>query len=457
MPTDGSVGTSPTPLPPQVSATGLGVWGSWRLDAAALLGILVLVSYLLPARLVLPGLGEAGIPAMVLGLGMLVWWFATRLVPGSFVGGRHPLRAALLIFGLVLLISYALGLARGLPVAELSATDRAMLRFAGLIGIALVALDGITSLARLNALLRVLVAAAALMAVVGSLQFLVGVDITPYLRPPGLVLNQELLGVTSRGEGVTRVAATANHYIEFGVLMAMIAPIGLHLAQFSTSTGRRVVFSAVTALLLMSALFSVSRSAIVALLVAVLFMLPAWRLRGTVNVLAMLVGAVLLVRLAFPSLVATFLELFSGAPQDSSVRGRTSDYDVVLPLINDRPWFGRGPGTYSPLRYVLLDNQWLNSMVTIGVVGALALATVFVLAFSLAKRVGRFADEDATRNLGHTIGASLAAGVAASFLFDSLAFSTFAVTMFVLVGLAGALWRLAGRPAPGQGGAAGTP
>jgi O-antigen ligase len=423
------------------------LWRDWRFDAAFVVGVVALLAYAIPARLVLPGLGAAGVPALVAGLGLLLVWMAARLIPGAFVPGRNPLRFTLGGFVLAVLVSALLAFAAAMPASDVSGADRSLLRIAALVGIALVVLDGVGSRRRLDALLKTVLAGGVFMAVVGALQFHVGLDLTPDLRPPVLVLNaSQLVGISARGDGIPRVAATANHYIEFGVLMAMLVPLAFHFAGHAAGRARRAAFGVATALFLAGTFYSVSRSAVVALLVALLVILVGSPRRRSTSVIASVAALAGLAWLAAPALVRTYVDLFTGAVGMSSVESRTSDYPVVFPYIAARPWFGSGPGTFTPAEYLLLDNQWLNALITLGIVGTAALMGVFAVSYVLARRTNLWAEHAADRSLGNALAASIAAAFVASFFFDSLAFSTFAVTTFIVVGASGALWRFAGRP-----------
>ncbi len=175
--------------------------------------------------------------------------------------------------------------------------------------------------------------------------------------------------------------------------------------------------------------------------VLVVMVVPfTWRQRFSIAIL----GTVLttLVWMAVPGLVGTIRSLFVSAESDPSVQGRLGDFAVVAPLIADRPWFGRGPGTFSSEQYVLLDNQWLGTLIGIGVVGLLALLGVFLVAVALAIAAARRTASPADTNLGYAIASAIIGSIVASFLFDSLFFSKFALTSFVLIGTAGALWRM---------------
>ncbi|WP_380165812.1 O-antigen ligase family protein [Jannaschia sp. R86511] len=413
-------------------------------------GIVVVSAYVLPARLVVTGLGAAGRPALLLGAALLGWWCLARLVPGLFVPGRNPLRVALVLYVLTFLVSVLLGFARDMPVVEVSGADRSLLRMFGLVGITLVVCDGVRTKERLDWLLRTYLAAAAFMAAVGTLQFVADIDLTRWLRLPGLVANGDLIGIAGRGWDINRVAGTAGHYIEFGVLLTLAVPIALHFGFHSEARWRRAMYQGLAAWLVLASFYSVSRSAIVCLLVAAAFTATGWTWRRKVNIAVLGVLFLVAVRAFQPGLLGTLRSLFTNIDNDPSIEGRTNDYEVVAPLIADRLWFGRGPGTYSPVNYVLLDNQWLNILITNGVVGVVASAGVIAAAVALAARTGRWAATDRDRNLGRALTASLLAAAVISLTFDSLSFSTFAVTLFFLLGVAGAHWRLTGGPRPGD-------
>lgn len=424
------------------------LFAGWAPDAAAVVGIALALSFLLPARLVVAGLGAAGRPALVLGVAALVWWAVSRLLPGALPERTTPLVRVLLGFGLATVVGYGVAFARVLTPDEAVSSDRALLRYLGLLGLALAVAEGVRSRERLEALLRVLVLSAVGMGVVGALQYLAGYDLTPRLRLPGLRLNGALIEVGEQAPGFSRVAGTAGHYIEFGVLMALAVPLAVHVALHGETRVRRRGYAVCAAFLALCSFFSVSRTPVLAIGAVALLLLPAWGARGKVNALGVSALFVVVLQLVQPGLLGTIRSLFRNVENDPSVQGRTQDYAVVGPLIADRPFVGRGLGTYSPERYVLLDNQWLATLVESGIVGTAALALVLLVAIATAKRVGRWGPDARSRSLGHCLAAPLGAAVVVSFTFDSLSFPGFAVVVFVLVGAVAALSRLTGRPGP---------
>lgn len=424
---------------------------SWsRPDAVWLVGAVLATSYLLPARTVVPGLGDAGRPGLLLGFGCLMLWFLLRLTPGMFVRGPNPLRVLVGLLVCSYLVSYAVGYAHGLSPDSALGSDRSLLRYAAMVGVLLVALDGLRTRERLLALLRVLILLAGVMAAIGLIQFLFHYDLTAHMTPPGLTVHGDLIRIgEDRGAGYRRVAATSGHYIEFGVLMAALTPLALHFGLYGENRARRHVAMLATAMLAFACLASVSRSAILALTVAALAMVPAWTLRTAFNLSVLGLGFILGVSVLQPGLLGTFRSMFRSIDSDPSIAGRTNDYDIAGRLISERPWFGQGVGSF-PAETLLLDNQWLGFLITNGLVGALALAGLILGAMLLGWSIGRRSADPAMRHLGFALAAPIAAITASFLTFDAFWFHATALTLFTLLGCVGALWRLERPPGPSK-------
>ena len=77
-----------------------------RRDAVSLLSLTVAAAFILPARYALVGLGPVGVPAILVGVFALFWWFAAQASPESGVAhGLQPIRIALLVFGCTMLVA----------------------------------------------------------------------------------------------------------------------------------------------------------------------------------------------------------------------------------------------------------------------------------------------------------------------------------------------------------------
>lgn len=415
-----------------------------RGDAVSVLTIYLALLFVLPSRLVIAAIGAVGRPAALLGMGCFIWWAVCRLVPTMNIPGRQPVRRAVIAFGFVTLTSYTLGFARGLPGIEARASDRVLLTTVGLLGVALVASDGIVTRRRLDTLLRRLVSFGGLLSVMGSVQFWLGINIAQKIQVPGLVLNNSLVGIGERGDaGLRRVAGTTGHPIEFGVVLAMLLPIALHYALFAKDDWERRWRWVIVGIMISSSLYSVSRSAVIGLGVGLAVLVLFWVRRLQFN--ALVLGTVFLgaFRFVVPGLLGTLRSLFANSSEDPSVTGRTNDYPIVLDFVERRPWFGRGVGTFLPEEYLLLDNQYLGTLVTTGFAGLAALLLVLLTGWACGFVVARersAPEED--RHLGAAIAASIASGIAVSATFDSLGFAVIGGCLFLLIGAGGALWRL---------------
>ncbi len=425
---------------------------AFRFDAVSLLTVYAALLVVLPARLVLPALGAAGRPALLFAVGLLFLWLFTRALPEQVLPGAQPLRWALALFTVAFLVSYALGFARGLPGLESRGADRALLTMAGLIGVALVAADGIRSTARLDTLLRRLVALTSVSAFVGVVQFFFRLDLASYVQVPGLALNRPIVGIGERGgPGFARVAGLTGHYIEFGVVLAMVLPIALHLLLFARSRREKQLWASAVALLAASVPLSVSRAGSLALMVGMVLLVVGWTTR--LRALAAVIGGVGVVVFQglIPGLLGTIRSGFVNYENDPSILGRLGDYEVVAEYFTQRPWFGRGPGTFLPELYLLLDNQYLATAIELGAVGGASLVLVVLVGIVMARVGRRISSSERQRHLMHALSVVLVQALVVSFTFDSLSFATFAGLLFLALGLVGAAHRLRGEEEDPEG------
>ncbi|QDB80222.1 O-antigen ligase family protein [Georgenia wutianyii] len=414
----------------------------WRPPTLVLLVVFLCLQFLIPARLVIGGLGSVGRPSVAVGILLAFLWVVSARRPGRLPAGRQPVRWLLGGYLAVQLVGYAVGYDRLLPQIEASSADRWLIYNVAMVGVALAVTDGLVTRRHLDILLRSVVALAAVMAFVGTLQFLRIVDLTRYIRIPGLRANRELIGVGARGDGdFARVAGTANHYIEFGVVLALVLPIALHYAFFAPP-GRRWVRWLSVALIASAIPLSISRSAILTVAVSMGCLAVVWPWRRRYNVFA--VGLVGLVVFHFVNrgVLGTIRSLFTNMDNDPSVQNRIADQAFVQQMFAQRPWLGRGPGTLLPERYILLDNQIYGTLVGGGILGLVALVALFAVPYAMARSVRLRAAGEESRHLGQALAAAFPAGLLASATFDSFGFATFAGTTMVFVGAAGALWRL---------------
>lgn len=412
-----------------------------RRDAVTLLTVYVLFLIAIPSRLVVAPLGASGTPANLVGLVALFWWGSSRLVPNLGVArGSQPVRIALGLFAASVTVGYALAYLRIYDDVQITAANRALVIVAAAGGIALISSDGIADRSRLDALLRRLVLAVTGMAVLGIIQFFSGADIASAFRIPGLTPNFVFGDVSSRSI-FNRVQATAIHPIEFGVVLALVLPLAIHYALIAPK-GKRAGPIAAAGLIAFALPTSVSRAAVLALVTVSLVLFAGWdwkRRRQAAVIAVVFLG---MVRVAVPGLLGTIRSLFTNLFDDPSTTGRIDDYGYVGQFIEQSLGFGRGMYTFLPERFTTLDNQYLLTLVELGIFGLVTLLLIFVVGICLARGARRRSTDPETRQLGQALAGSLLAAMVTGATFDLLSFPMATGLVFLYLGCAGALWRL---------------
>ncbi|MGP3535740.1 O-antigen ligase family protein [Microbacterium sp. RD1] len=411
-----------------------------RPDAVTWLFVYVIVLYAIPSRLVIEQLGSAGAPSMLLGLASFGGWALFQLgrpTADADRMARRPVRIAAVVFLLLIATSYLAGMIRPIDTDEVSPADVALLSVLSWTGALLVANDGIVSVARLRSLTGLLAWAGGLLAVLALLQFVTNDILIDRISIPGL--RDAQFEVFSRGDFV-RPSGTATHPIEFGLILTMLLPIALHFAYFSSERGRLLRWAPVPLLAVAIAL-TFSRSAYVSVFVALAVLLIGWppqRRRGFL--IGMLVLAAALFA-AVPRLFGTISSLFRNVGNDPSITSRTDSYELFWEFFVNAPLLGRGLGTFLP-KYRILDNQILMLLLGAGLLGTLAFLGLIAAGIWVAVRTAQKAHESSSRDLALAGAASIAAGAVGLTTFDGFAFPMTMGTLFLMLGIVGALYRL---------------
>ncbi len=221
----------------------------------------------------------------------------------------------------------------------------------------------------------------------------------------------------------------------------MALPLALTLA---VADRRRTVLRrwVPVGLLAMAITVSISRSAILCAALGTLVVLVA--LPAVTRRLLIAVGAVfaVLVFVSVPGLSGTILGLFTNAGEDSSVASRTGSYSLALVFFQRSPLLGRGFGTFLP-RYRIFDDQYLLSLIEVGLVGVAALLVLLASACLTVRRAWASSDDDLHALAARGLLGSAVAGAAGLVLFDGFSFPMGAGLLFLVLGLCGATGRLA--------------
>jgi O-antigen ligase len=411
-----------------------------RIDATMLLGLMFALLTILPAREILPGTTDIGRPALVVCLLMFCWWCFSRINPRLVLTGPQPIRWALLVYWASMFISYATGFMRGLTAMEASSADRWLLGTAAMSGAILAIADGVANWDRLRVLLHIMIWCAVFMSAVGLAEAILATPLSQYLVGPGLEEIRPAPQLQVRGGGL-RVAATTSHYIELSATLATVFPFAVHFARFAPTQKQRRNYLLATVVIGAGVAATISRTGLVAIAIAMLFLMPLWGWRLRYNAIMIGVAVFGVLGAAKPSFAQTLVDMFTGLSSDPSITSRTEDYALVGFYFSQRPWLGRGTGTWVVPQYIYLDNQWLSTALCNGIVGVVALATLFITAMVLAIIALRRVTDPEDKHLCSALISTQVMAIFISLTFDSLWFDTYAITVSVTIGLCAAVWR----------------
>lgn len=412
----------------------------WTPDAVVWSLLYVFFLYAIPSRLVIPALGSAGAISMLVGLVSIVGWGVYQLSRVSSTAApwqAHPVRSCLVAFWLCVGVSYVVATSRPIASDEVSPALVAMLALLSWSGILLVVNDGVSSLERIRVLTTGVAQAGGVLALLGLAQFATGDPIVDRISIPGLSSAPTELFMR---DGFIRPFGTATHPIEFGIILAMLAPVALHSAFHGRHHNFLTQWFPVAAIAVCFAL-TFSRSAYVAGGVALMILLAGWPRKTRKVVLFGMAGIGVMLAAAVPRVFGVISAMFRNVSTDPSIASRTDSYDLAWSFVGNAPLFGRGLGTFLP-KYRIFDNEYLALLVSVGLVGTVAFVAVIVGGVWCGARVYFRASDPATKDLGLTLVASLLAGGVGMATFDGFAFPMTMGTFFLLLGLAGAAHRI---------------
>lgn len=410
-----------------------------------LLRVTAAAIFIFPSSMVIKPIGAAGTVPLLLALLLFVLWFGSCIFglhdPIPF---RHPGRIALGLLLLGTCISYV-GLYSGWTgpstVAARASADRFVILLFASTALILVATETIRTMADVMMFVRALLAGGLFCCLVAAAQFFLQINPMEWFQSimPGFSYNGGDTTFQNRG-ALLRVAGSTFTPIELAVVCSMLLPLSVWRGLFDTK-GRKWVHWAGTFLLIFAIAATISRSGVlgvsIALAVFIPF-LPVAARRWTIVVLPVVVAALFM---GIPGLVSTIFSALTPEEGDPSISTRTNNYPRVAAMFEQRPIIGAGPGNYLPANAQhILDNQYLNATVTMGIVGLACTVAYFVIPGVAALLAARTAKAPALRGLAAAVAAAGFVGMVCSLTFDSLSFPIFALTYPLFIGLGGAAW-----------------
>jgi len=433
-----------------------------RMPAVWFVAAYVVLLFCIPAQLIVKPIGAPGTPANGLAIVLLLWWMCATVGGLNPVRGWTPARVCACLLTLAVLASYVNGLVWGwfapLGVRQetdelwtlvppsvdqvrakmVSAADRGLLSLAGWMGMLLIVSEGLRSWLDLERVVAWLVRAGAVISVLGIIQFFTGFNPASLIDFPGLSANSEF-GIADTRSVLNRVSSTGTHPIEFGVVTAALMPLAIH--RTIHRWGRPLAL-APTALMAVASAMSVSRSGVLVLGAGLFVLMAGWPAVWRWRALLLAPVCVVALRVAIPGLVGTLVSLFRNLLVDHSVTGRTGDYEVVIAVAAEHPLLGRGLFTFVPRYYRILDNEVLMLVLELGLIGTFVAISCYLVAFLSARRARRDAGTARQRHLGLALSASIAGLSLSLITYDAWSYPMATGLTFLLMGMAGAAWRL---------------
>lgn len=411
-------------------------------QAARMLQVFIVCTFVLPTDTVLRVIGAQGYVASLVSMVIFLAWVLTAVFGfHDPVHTRHPTRGALGLLWISTLLSYAAMPYFSPTTAQRLSAQRWLMLLVGMTGVIVVAAEHLRAPADVLRVVRILVWGGAFSGIVALLQFWIGFDLRPTLRMalPGFTFTGEYTGFQGRG-ALMRVSGTSNHPIELGVIAGVLLPVAIWLAFYDTDRPR---WKRLTPVLLIGLCIpmSVSRSAILAAGISMIVLTICLPAKQRVWILGVAPFGIVGIFGSTPGYLRTILDSFTAGKTDSSITNRLDNYPRVLAFVEGAPWLGRGGGTYlAPDATRILDNQYLKSVIEIGLFGELALVLFFLVPALTAAGARARSTEPNMRSLCAALSGACLAAAIGSYTFDSFSFPQFASVEAMVVGLCGACW-----------------
>jgi hypothetical protein len=308
--------------------------------------------------------------------------------------------------------------------------------------------DAVRTKEQLYRLLSTLVGMGTVTAFIGIIQFSTGITVVEALRPPGFK-NLGIIPIEHRA-GFPRVAATASHPIEMGIVWAVLIPLALHLSRHAPTQLRRRAALGSALVMLLALPMAGSRSAFAAAAVAFVIIASRWTFRRQANALAGLVVAGLLVAMISPGLLGAMGKLVEGKQGVGSLVDRRQAAQKAFQVAGKRPLWGQGFGSYTNEVNSTVDNLWAEAAIEVGYIGIAGIALLFVSAAGIAMtaRARARSRDRALRDLSLTL-MGMTTGIAvAGWGLSIFKYPMVLGVLYLSFGCLGVAYRLVSAPQP---------
>jgi len=215
------------------------------------------------------------------------------------------------------------------------------------------------------------------------------------------------------------IVGPTHHGLAACTLLGLALPFAV-VRMMSRRGWERVAYAAMIVLLIAGGLATQRKTAVMLPLVALLVLI-AVRPRAIARFWPMALVVAVATQISAPGAISGIRYQLRTALTSDSTSGRTNDYAAVLPDIKADFLFGRGFGSYDPKKYRILDNQLLDMVIEVGVIGALAWI-LMILGSALAVRALVRGPDVEAADIGVAVMAAAAVFLTSNVLYDAFSF-----------------------------------
>lgn len=246
-----------------------------------------------------------------------------------------------------------------------------------------------------------------------------------------------IYGVDLR-EGLGRIKATTRHPLELGCVINLILPFQYYYYRYAKGRKKKFFYLALILLSTVAIILTISRSSYVVLLVETVLLL--FFLSGlSIKILApFFLFLCVFGCLSFGNFASKISFLFSHRwfTYDPSVAGRADDYPVILGMVKESFWLGKGLGFISNEKF-FVDNYFLKILGETGILGLLSFIVLFLklIFYPLINFIRYRNTYLPEKDLYFAFFVSILGFLALTFTFDSFTFIVAVNIFWILVGL----------------------
>jgi O-Antigen ligase len=368
-------------------------------------------------------------------IGMAALWVLSLL--GARTVSRLRLSPVHWAFLTLLLIAVLSLVFNGDTIVRLGELDLAIRKLALLFSYALLFLIVASSIkpSEVRNLTVFMLCLASITAIAALVEFRTGYNVffesmskvLPVSKPP------ELGNVDSIGR--KSVIGPTIHPLAVAMMMSLALPFAIIGYLDSEERRMKIRYALLIALMLAAAVATQRKTSFVAPAFGLL-VLFAYRPKAVVRLIPVGLLLIVVVHAAAPGALGGVGDQLkpSNLFGVATTKDRQGDYTAITPDVLKHPFIGRGYESYDQKKYRILDNQYLSTVIGIGLLGVITYLSVFGTMFLLAHRTARAGDP---RRAPPAIaaGAAIVSMVVGSALLDLLALPQLAYMVSLLGGL----------------------